>query len=296
MTFRAILLTTLLSAGIAIPAMAVPTTTTNVWYYFTNYGSGGSGSGSGGTGGDDDTNCKAAGEACSTGDSCCGSNHCINGTCGTCPSGTTYVNGVCKDAATSCDGGTYNSAKDRCEADPICPSNPEDLTLTADGKCVKTMDKSTRLECKNMTVRSLCGPGSDTCCYITASCPNGEGQQAVNFSVHTCCNTSGGSSFNVSDLMEWQTVFTHGSASKPVFGVQCKENGYCEIWFKNWWCASGCSAPAHYWIKTANFNLTTGNETCPYGWTEDGDTCAYSTTPACAKGALIGNKCVWDPE
>lgn len=192
--------------------------------------------------------------------------------------------------------GTYNSAKNRCEADPYCPSNPEGLTLSGN-VCVKTAAKSTRLECKNMTVRSLCGPGSDPCCYVVASCPNGEGEQTVSFTTHTCCNTSGGSSFKVADLIEWQTLLTHGSKNKPVFGVQCKENGYCEIHFKNWWCASGCSAPAHYWIKTASFNLTTGNEACPYGWTDEGSSCSYSVTPLCEKGALSSDgKCIWDPE
>lgn len=51
--------------------------------------------------------------------------------------------------------GTYNSAKNRCEADPYCPSNPEGLTLSGN-VCVKTAAKSTRLECKNMTPCALC--------------------------------------------------------------------------------------------------------------------------------------------
>ena len=289
-----LLTTALLTCCYSFSAAAVPTTTTDVWYYFTNFRSAGSGGGNTGGDGEDDPNCKAAGEACSSGDSCCGSNHCIDGTCGTCPSGTIYIDGTCKDQAASCSGGTYNASKKQCEADPICPSTPEDLILSNE-KCVKTMDKSTRLECKNMTLTSLCGPGSDACCWVSISCPNGEGQQNVSFSAHTCCNTSAGASYTVSQLMTWNTFVSHGG-NKPVMGVQCKENGYCEVWFKNWWCASGCSAPVHNWVRTRSFNLTTGNATCPFGWTDEGDSCSYSVSPECTKGALVGDKCVWDPE
>ena len=104
---------------------------------------------------------RTVGEACSIGDSCCGSNQCINGKCGICPSGTVYVNGTCKDQTTSYSGGTYNSSTNKCEATPICPSNPEGLILS-NGKCTKSMEKTTRLECRNMTLTSLCGPGTQT--------------------------------------------------------------------------------------------------------------------------------------
>ena len=263
-----------------------------MWYFFTNFRSAGSGS-SGGDGGDD-PNCKAVGEACSIGDSCCGSNQCINGKCGTCPSGTVYVNGTCKDQTTSCSGGTYNSSTNKCEATPICPSNPEGLILS-NGKCTKSMEKTTRLECRNMTLTSLCGPGTQACCYVNISCPNGEGNQKISFFAHTCCNNTGSKSYLASDLMEWQTFLSHG-VDKPIIGIQCKENGYCEVWSKNWYCESGCSAPPQNWLKTASFNLSTGSTTCPYGWSEDGTICHYSTSAICQKGSLTGNKCVWNPE
>ncbi len=290
MTFRSITLGTVFCVGIATSAMAVPTSTTDVYYYFTV---GVSESGSAAP--DSATSCSPTGAGCSTDADCCGSNHCIGGTCGTCPSGTIFVNGSCKNRNPSCSGGSYNSDQGWCETDAVCPSNPQNLERNGD-ECVKEITKTTRLECVSQTLSSLCSGTSDSCCYITITCPDGSGGQTINASTHTCCNRSGSGTWTVSQLMEWQTFYDHG-ADKPSIGIQCTETGKCEVWFLNRWCASGCVASPGYWRRTKSFELTTGEEKCPFGWEDSGNgKCSYSTSLHCPKGDLVGDKCVWDPE